>query len=214
MNMVGNDAPLANAKNLQKIYINGISITILNQALTGEIQVQIKFDDIDVDNDTRWCADTIILNPITTPSGYSLNILSGKTITLDQGITATRMDNPKIINNKEVFASPTVMQCLPNTFVHLDIGSTMILDNISTVELQNLSKIVVEDKASLIVRNSSTLHLLANSIIQVKSGGKLILEDKSFLRQENNSRVVIEDGGILEYHKNAFIYLKDRKSVV
>jgi hypothetical protein len=31
------------------------------------------------------CADSIVLNPVKTSSGYSLNLKKGKTITIDQG---------------------------------------------------------------------------------------------------------------------------------
>jgi len=104
MNMVGYDTPVEGAKNIRKVYLNGISIEILNQNPDGTMQVQIRFDDVDVDNDVRWCAEEIVLNTVSSPSGYSLNLKAGKTITLDQGTTATRMTDPVLFENKMIFA--------------------------------------------------------------------------------------------------------------
>ncbi len=136
MNMVGYDIPAADAKNIRKVYLNGVSVEILNQHTDGTIQVKIRFDDVDVNDDVRWCADEIVLNPVSTASGYSLNLKAGKTITLDQGITATRMTGPVLYNNKMIFASPTVFNVEAGATMHLESNAKLTLKNSSSLKMK------------------------------------------------------------------------------
>ena len=192
MNMVGYDwPPTPGAKNLRRIYLNGISVEILNQYPNGDCQVQVRFDDVNIDQDVRWCANGIELNPIPTTSGISLNLKSGHTIHLDQGSTATRMDNPIPYNGTDIFDSATFFYCRANSWVNLESNSTILVDNGSSLFLQYQSKIVLQPNAQIIVRNNS----------------KLILESGSLLQLEQGAKVIIEDGSTLEYYPNAEIQL-------
>lgn len=100
MNMVRFDEPYPNNNNIRTTYLNGISMEILEQNPNGNIKVKVRFDDVDIDNDVRWCSDSIVLNEIPTSSGYSLHVKPNKTITLDQGLTATRMTNPITLTDR------------------------------------------------------------------------------------------------------------------
>ena len=184
INLVSYNSPgLLSAKNVRKIYLNGVSVEILNQS-GGNIQVQVKFDDVDINNDARWCGDEIVLNPIASPSGYSLNLKTGKTITLSQSYTATRMNNPQTINGQKVFASPTLFLVKPNAIMHLEANSNLILEEGSTLHFETGSQLTME----------------SNSILRVKTGCKLILDAKSIVIN-NGGRIIIEDGGTLEYQE-------------
>ena len=175
MNMVGKDwPPPADAKNLRKVYLNGISVEITEQFSDGGIVVRIRFDDIDVANDVRWCADSIVLNPVKTSSGYSLNLKKGKTITIDQGLTGTRMNNPQIINGNKVFASPTVFTCLANSYFHLESKAKVILDNESKLFLKPGSKLEIEKGARLVLQKGSSLVVEEGAQLIIRKGGKVI----------------------------------------
>lgn len=192
MNQVsGNGEPvlLGVTKNLRKIYLNGVSIKLLEQLNSGAIKVQIRFDDIDVNQDVRWCADSIILNYIITPSGYSLNLKNGKTITLDQGFTATRITDPIIYDGNKVFASPTFFRVKDDAVVNMEENSRFIVQNGSTLKLESGSKMLVNNACSLVV----------------KSGSTLIVEDCASLIIKETGKLVVESGGILKIMPGAMV---------
>jgi hypothetical protein len=188
--------PVIGAKNHRKTDLNGISIEILSQS-GGNIQVQVRFDDVDINNDTRWCSDEIIANPITSPSGYSINVKSGITVTIDQGTTATRMDSPQIINGKKVFAPPTLFRCINKTFINMETGSKIIVDNGSTFKMEAGSRLDIANGAELRIRKGSHLVLENGSTINVADGGKIIIEEDALPAMD----------GMLEFYPNARINL-------
>ena len=198
MNLVSYDFPATTLgmKNHRKTDLNGISIEILSQS-SGNIQVQVRFDDVDINNDTRWCSDEIIANPITSPSGYSINVKSGFTVTIDQGTTATRMDSPQIINGKKVFAPPTLFRCINKTFINMETGSKIIVDNGSTFKMEAGSRLDIANGAELRIRKGSHLVLENGSTINVADGGKIIIEEDALPALD----------GMLEFYPNARINL-------
>lgn len=203
MNMVSFDYPnpTFGIKNTRKIYLNGVSIEILSQN-GNTIQVKISFSDVDIMADTRLCADEIVLNPIASPSGYSMNIKNGKTVTLDQGTTATRMDNPQTINAKSVFASATQFKAKSGAYIHAESNSNFIVDNKSVISLQSGSKLELEAGSKLIIRNNSQLTLESGSNLIVKgnaqviveTGGKILYNGGSIKLNDNTSTIDIKDG--------------------
>ena len=182
INMVGEDNPYSNAKNLRKTYLNGISVEMLEQLPNGDIKIRVRFDDVDVENNVRWCSDNIILNPITTNSGYSLNIKEGKTIRLDQGLTPTRMTNPVMFNNQKIFASPTTLTIMPNAKLHLEPLSKIILENGSKMHLSEGSSCVIESAGNIEVKNGTVLQLDDCSSMYISGTGKLIVRNGAELR--------------------------------
>ena len=205
MNMVGYDTPVAGAKNLRKAYLNGVSVDILNQDPNGNMQVKIRFDDVDVTGDVRWCADEIVLNPLETPSGYSLNLKTGSTITLDQGTTATRMTNPVNFNGKKIFASPTVFTVNPQAKAHLEPNAHFVLKNSGSLNIKPSSSFIIEDGGSIEVQCGSTLRVedcgfLAindNGKLKVKSGATLCFSPQAILAFENGLQNLEMEPGVI-----------------
>jgi len=181
MNLVSYDYPPPIAPNVRKIYLNGISIEILNQYQNGNIQVQIRFDDVNITNDVRWCADEIVLNPITTKSGYSINLKSGNTITLDQGLTATRMSNPITFEGKQVFTSPTYFRAKHDAVINIESNSEFIVKNGSTLKLETGSKIIVNNNSELVIKEGSHLIVDECASLWILGVGKLIVENGASL---------------------------------
>jgi len=175
INMVGYDTPVEDAKNVRKVYLNGVSVEILNQNTDGTMQVQIRFDDVDINNDLRWCADEIVLNPLSSASGHSLNLLAGKTITLDQGTTATRMTEPAAFENKMIFASPTLLNVEADAQVHLETNARIVLKNKSTIQLKPGSSCIINDGASVEAERGTTLKIADMAKLIISGNGKLIV---------------------------------------
>jgi hypothetical protein len=195
MNMVGNSTPVDNVKNVRKISLNGVSIEIIEQNESiGYIKVRIRFDDVDINNDVRWCADEIVLNPIATSSGYSLNLKTGKTITLDQTLTDTRMNNPIVFDGRNIFASPTVFNIMPNAKVHLEPNANIILTNGSKTKINSAASIVVENNGTIEVKSENTLFIDNCGILEINGAGKLIARSGSTLCISPNAILAFENG--------------------
>src|SRR5690606_4425281 len=177
-------------RNLRRIYLNGVSVELVAQNLDGSIEVNVRFDDVDVTNDARWCADEIQLNPVATSTGYSLNVTAGNTITLDRGTTATRRDNPETWNGQQVFTSPTLMRCPDQTWFNLEPGSEVVVDNGSTLRVESGSRLDVAAGAELRVKRGSTLELEGGSVLNVAPGGKVLIEED--LDGGNDGRLVYQ----------------------
>ena len=207
MNLQGFNIP-EDIFNLRKVYLNGISVEILSCDTNLNLQVNVRFDDVDVDQNVRWCADEIVLSPVSTTSGYSLNLKSGKTILLDHGTTATRMDNPVLFNGQEIFVSPTLFRCTANTVFNMEANSILELDNASTlrlepnsildvgagsiVDLKNASKIVVQNNATLTFKSGTFLNLLDNCELLIEPGGNLIFENNVTISGNSTDMITID----------------------
>ncbi len=217
MNLVGYDQTTTNGvKNLRRIYLNGVSVELMAQNGDGSIQVKVRFDDVDVRNNTRWCADEIQLNPVATSTGYSLNVTAGNTVTLDQGTTATRRDNPVTYNGQQIFVSPTLMRCPATTWLNLAPGSGFTVDHGSTLRLESGSRMDIGNGAVLRVKRGGKLELMGGSVLNVLPGGQVIIEEDWQVGNDGhllffpNARInleasnsVLEIAGMLDIQANA-----------
>ena len=195
MNLVSQAYPPPNGlKNHKKIYLNGISIEIVACDINKNLQIQIRFDDVDIDRDVRWCADEIVLNPIATESGYSLNVKEWKTITIDQTLTPTRMDNPIVINGENIFASPTTFVVKPYANVNLEPNAKILLENNSTLHLNTASYCAVGNNGNIEVKSGTTFYIDDCGILEIFGNGKLIVRNGAILCISPNTVLAFENG--------------------
>jgi len=193
MNLVSYDFP-NNTNNLRSIYLNGISIEIIGIDGDKNLQIRIRFDDVDVDRDVRWCADKIVLNPIVTKSGYSLNVKAGKTITFDQSLIATRMNNPIVFNGEYVFADPTTFEVKPNARINLEPEAKIYLENGSTFHMYTGSYCTVGNNGDIEVKNGTTFFLDDCGVLEINGNGKLIVKSGATLCISPNAVLAFENG--------------------
>ncbi|MCD4794592.1 MAG: T9SS type A sorting domain-containing protein [Bacteroidales bacterium] len=180
----------------RKIYLNGLSVELLEQYGNGDIKVKIKYNDFDVANDTRWCSD-IVLNE-------KVNLLSDNTILIDQGLMATRPVNPIVFSGEKIFASPTVFTCNDGSEFIQNENSTVIVDNGSTLHLKGGSKYIIKEGAELIIKPGEHLKIDACAEIVIEGTGKLITQE--------GVKLEIEDGAILAF-ENALQNIQIHASV-
>jgi len=166
-----------------KIYLNGLSIELLEEYPNGDIKVKISYDNFDIENNTRWCGD-IVLNE-------EVNLLENKKITLDLGLYPTRPVNPINFNGEKIYNSPTIFTCNPNSKFTQNENSTVEVKKESTLHLKSNSTYQIKNGAKLIVKSGNTLKIDACARIEVDVLGEIILEDGATLE--------IEDGAILAF---------------
>lgn len=188
VNMVSYEVPYLDNKNVRANYLNGISIEIIEEnTANGTIKVKIRFDDVDINNDVRWCSDSIVLNEIPTSSGYSLHIKPNKTITLDQGLTATRMTNPMTFNEQKIFASPTTFTIQPDVRILIDTAASIVLENSSKLHFREGSECTIDSLGSIVVKSGTVFQMDDCSTLIIRGTGKLIVEDSAILRISNHA---------------------------
>jgi len=157
-NLTANDNPQSYEN--RTIYLSGLSIEITNEnAITGEITVQIRWDDHSINNDVRWCGNIVLqndtLDPLARPA--QINIESGNTLLLDQGLSPTRH------------------------FVIGELDGTPLFTEPSLLTLKSGTKTTIKTGATLRVINGSTLRILAGAEITVQGDGRIIVENGGFL---------------------------------
>ncbi|MFT3884915.1 MAG: hypothetical protein QM724_05630 [Flavobacteriales bacterium] len=196
-----------------------MSVELVAQQLDGSIKVRVRFDDVDITNDTRWCADTIVLNPVPTASGRSLNVTSPNTLLLDQGTTATRRTGSMLYNGVRIFTGWTLMRCRPGSWLNVEGGASLVVDHVSTLDLQGGSKLtlapnahasvdhssaltvqsgarlVLEANSQLVITRNSGLRLMPGARLDVAAGAQLIVTGNGRLELEPGSMLAVADGG-------------------
>ncbi len=144
------------------IYLNGISIEILEQYANGDVRIRIRWDDYLVDGDARWCGDIILYEEI---------IMKQKSrIRIDQGLTPQRPKDPVEFKGNMIFAEPSSLTCLDGSRFILEKKSNLILVNNSTLILEPGSFMEIGKHARLIIDESSSLI--------VKPGAELVIKGK------------------------------------
>ncbi len=210
INLSSRQDPIGDPKDERVVYLNGVSIEIVSQN-GGNIQVKIRFDDVDVVNDQRWCAPDIHLNPIGNTGGYSLNLKSGKRITLDQGLTETKMDNPITVNGLLVFSDPTKFYCKAGSFINIESNGEFVVDNNSQLILESNSRIDLSQNATLRVKRGGRLVINTGAVINVNDG-KIIIEDDGYVNYFPNCTVNL-DGNVAVFEINGMLKLEDNATL-
>ena len=97
--------------NNRAIYLNGVSIKLMENLSGGRIKVQIKFNETEISQNTRWCADSIVL-PNIANADFDLKLSNESTLKLDFGLTPTRLIKPvEYKGAKNICKSYTVFYC-------------------------------------------------------------------------------------------------------
>jgi len=169
----------------RKIYLNGLSIQVVEQRVNGDIKISINWKDYQISNDVRWCGD-IVLNE-------TIDLQSNKTLLLDYGLTPTRPVNPVIFNGKKIFADPTIFTCKQGSLFKANSTSTVRLKNNSTLIAESGSKIELLDDVKLVVESGSTLILKSNSSLKIVGRGRIIIESGGYLCVESGANINLQD---------------------
>ena len=168
------------------IYLNGLSIEILEQKPNGDIRIRIKWNDFDVNNDVRWCGP-IVLNE-------KVYLKSNKTITLDQGLTPTKPVNPITFYGEKVFSDPTIFTCKINSHFKLELNSSVDVKNNSVFVLESGSLLEISADAKFVVKSGCTLKINHGANLLIRGAGRIEVESGGFICIENGANITLQDG--------------------
>ncbi len=174
------------SKTLTPFYLNGISVTIIEQYLNGDVKIKVSFNDINIDNSIRWCGNIHLPN-ITNNSLPDLIVNSNKCLTLNKSGTPNRHT---LLNGK--FVNPTEFYLNDSSYMILEANSKMIIEDDSKLILETGSKLEIGDGAILYIKSNAHLKLNKAEVI-VNGSGKIIVECNGSLAMENGSSVTLTD---------------------
>ncbi|MCB9168904.1 MAG: hypothetical protein H6597_03050 [Flavobacteriales bacterium] len=137
------------------VHLNGISIELIDMDDEGHAHIRVRNDDTRIDQDRRWCGDSIVLAPIRGHSGYALELAAGRRITFDRSLTPTRVDQPETVAGTTYFSDPTRFVVLPGARVRLEEKAKWVLENGSEVHLMPGAHLELDTGAEIIERSGS-----------------------------------------------------------
>jgi hypothetical protein len=159
------------------IWLNGLSVEILEENLygKGEMRIKIRWDDYDVSQNVRWCGN-IALSPNDFDTLKPSLILKKKNkILLDRGGSATKTaSTEKDKNGRYIFSDTTVFTCLDNSYILMETGADIIIDN----------------NSKLIMEKGSTLEMSGKNKIILRHGGELIIQEGALLKKGKKCRII------------------------
>ncbi|MEM9050726.1 MAG: hypothetical protein AAGC47_01635 [Bacteroidota bacterium] len=145
-------------KNSGSVYLNGISIEILEVLEDLALKVKVCFNDTLLNEPRRWAGGDIILNN-HNDTGADLYI--NERLILDRGKTATRIDSPEKYGGERYFSSSTSLQVEPSAEVVLNNemrvlkDSKLIIKEEGGLRLNRRSQIILEDDSELILEEGA-----------------------------------------------------------
>ena len=172
----------AQAPDNRTVYLNGISVELMEQRANGDILVRVRANDTRITNDVRWCADSIVLPPLHGDHDRALSLARGKRILIDRSRTPTRLMLQEETNGYRYFAPPTRFT--------ISRGAVMMLEAKSELRLENGSVVHVMPGAQLTLDPSAKLTIDASSRIIVHGDARLVLKAKMLKKLKKKGRVV------------------------
>jgi hypothetical protein len=164
--------PKPMADDNRRIYLNGLSIEVLEQRMDGSLKVRIRWDDFDVPTNVRWCGDIVLREKVIVKRGGS--------ITLDQGYSAQIAEKPQVIDGKDVFAEPTILE----------------IDSGGLLKLEKFGNLWIKRGSTLLVRSGATVELASQASITVERGGHIMVENGAVLKVGRRESGVVYASGV------------------
>lgn len=190
-----NDFGANRKQQLHTAYLNGLSIEMLKQEMDGSIRIKIRNHDYTIENDVRWCADTIqfpnsagIQNPVI--------LAASKTMYITRGLTPTRALKPDTVDSEFLFTSSSVAIIPVGGMLILKEKSTLVMDKKSKLIMMPGSILVLEKGASIKMRedaqliiNNATIELKPKSAMAIKGRQNLILKGEAKINTSGKKQV-------------------------
>lgn len=157
------------APDARAVYLNGISVELLEQRSNGDIVLHVRTGDTRIDNDVRWCADSIVLPKLNGYRGSALTLAKGRTLQLDRSGTPTRMaQQGKKADGTYWFSPPTVFTVAPGARMVLERKAKLQVLNGSRLHVMPGAELFLDRRAKLVVDTGAGIVLHGNAVLNAK----------------------------------------------
>lgn len=164
------------------VYLNGISVELLEQRGDGAIVLRVRNGDTRLAADVRWCADSIVLPPLQGYQGAALTMAGGKTLTIDRSGTPTRLARQAEERGRSWFSPPTKFT--------LAAGAKAVFERKAKLRLLNGSTLHVMPGAELIMDNKAKLDIGAGSRIVLHGDAEMKAKARTMRRLRKQDRLL------------------------
>lgn len=162
----------------RRVYLNGLSIEVLEMRPDGSIKIRIRWDDFDIPTNVRWCGDIVLKEQVIVKRGGS--------ITLDQGYTPQLPEAVQHIDGKAVFAEPTIME----------------VDSGALLRLERFGNLWIRSGSTLLIRDGARVEMANNSSIVVERGAHVYIEKGAQIKKGKRDSGIVFRSGKEEYGVN------------
>jgi hypothetical protein len=175
--------------NTQTTYLTGLSIEMLRKG-RSTILVNIRWDDYDITNDTRWTGNIALKDTAILTTPYSITLAQNRTVALPYRDTVTGL-----------FAGRTQWICESGSYFRQDDSTHVYLTENSSLIFQSGSTYEQEEAAVMCVQAGCTLHvqdganMLFMGTLEIDSGAVAILNGT--VHFGNAARLIVRPGGVL-----------------
>ena len=179
--------------NERYIQLSGLQIEMIPLA-NDDYQVNIRWNHYNVDNDTRWTGNINLHEKII--------LLDDKVLSIDQNYT------PNTIYRDEttgVFSAPSHFYCLPGSYFEQRLGSEVIVENLSTLELEAGSRYQI-DGGTLRIKEGSHFIMRPCAELEIINGGQLIIESGATICLHDEAIIVYDDYSTNFDFQNGFLF--------
>lgn len=180
------DTPIFNPANTtmneRTIYLSGLSVKLYSNT-NNTYRVDVRWDDYDVKNDVNWTGN-IVMNE-------QLNLLSNKTITLDQNYTPDQHTRDLVSGQ---FAKTTVFTCGNGSVFHQLSSSDVVLKNHSSLKISSGAKYIIENNSELLIKSGCSLYIEDCADLVINGTGKLTVESGATIYISSNAILDFENG--------------------
>jgi hypothetical protein len=153
------------APDVRTVYLNGISVEMLEQSANGDIVLRVRTGDTRLTENVRWCADSIVLPPLHGYKGTALTLARGVKLRLDRSGTPTRMAGQGMVNGGYWFSPATRFTLAREAHMVLEPRSQLILENGSELHILPDAKMELGRKAKLTVAAGTRVVLHGNAAL-------------------------------------------------
>lgn len=168
--------------NNRVIHLNPISVQLLEQGADGSQLLRVRNDDTFLDQDVRYCADSIVLHNISGFGGYALWLADGRRLLLDRSRTPTRIDAPENSRGRTWFSDPTRFVAEGNARMYIGAGSAVELVNGSelhaqpgaVIDLHASAKVKIDASSRIVLRGNAQLNGTAKQLKKLRKKKRII----------------------------------------
>ena len=190
---------------LAPIKLGGLSVELIaKNAKTGAITIKVRYDDVNVEQNTRWSGDLQMTDVVA--KGADVVVNSGKTLVINRSRTNNR--HTKLAGD---FINPTTFTCGGDGVMFLqNSGSTVSVEGPRTAFL-------VKDGGELKLNPYNTTFVVrAGTVLDVQSGGTYTGWYATTLRIEAGGSLVVRrggklrgNGGLIEVQEGAYVCIEE-----
>ena len=173
---------------LTPINLGGLSVELIAKNAAGDITVKVRYDDVNIVQNTRWSGDLQMMDVAGAANGADVVVNAGKTLTINRSGTNNR--HTKLAGS---FINPTTFVCGGTNVLFLqNSGSTVSVEGAKTA-------FQVKDGGELKLNPyGTTFAVKTGALLDIQSGGTYTGWYATTTRIEAGGSLVVRNGGKLQ----------------